>query len=183
MFFSLALLFLFPVSAKACLSSQYEFSVLLSKAPKNLHNASFVGKVNINRVTDVNTTTIVRATVRESSTHPHFVGKKVMFFYENTFSCTTSTLANDAGFAMGKALKLGQDVLVVDPYLIRGEGEEEFLTREQMQETLREEAGGWGIREVYTDEEVIPLWKFYFDDLNFEKNNDMSSSLKTKRSL
>ena len=44
-----------------------------------------------------------------------------------------------------------------------------------MQETLKEGSIGWGIREVYTDEGFIPLWKFYFDDLDVEEDSNTSS--------
>ena len=161
--------------AKACLGPQFEFGILLDKAPKNAHEATFVGKVEITRVTDVNDITIVRATVKESPTHPHFVSKKIMAFYGNTLSCETFAFTGDTGFLMGKALKLDRDVLVVDPYRIKGEGEEEFLTRKQMQETIRTGYTGWGIREVYTGKEVIPLWKFYFDDLDLNEDDNTSS--------
>ena len=168
LFLSLIFTFTPVASANACLGPQSEFRILLGKTPKNFYNASFVGKVEIIKVTDLSDTTIARAIVEESSTHPHFEGKKMMFFYDNTLSCRTRAADGETGFAMGRALKLTPDVLIVDPYLIRGVGEEEFLTREQMQETLRTFSTDYGIREVYTGEEVIPLWKFYFEDLNVE---------------
>ena len=170
LFLSLVFTFTPIASANACLGPQSEFRILLGKAPKNFYNASFVGQVEIIRVTDLRNTTIARAIVKESSTHPHFKGRKMMFFYGNTLSCETRAFDGEAGFAMGRALKLTSDVLIVDPYLIRGVGEEEFLTREQMQETLRTFSTDWGIREVYTGEEVIPLWKFYFEDLDIESD-------------
>lgn len=174
LFLSMVFLFIPVTQANACLGVEDEFRILLNKAPKNSHNASFVGQVKIIRVTNVNNTTIVRAIVRESSTHPNFEGKKMMFFYGNTLSCQTRAFANDIGFAMGRTLKLGTNVLIVDPYLIRGVGEEELLTREQMQETLKTFSTRWGIREVYTGEKVIPLWKFYFEDLEVEEDSNIS---------
>lgn|GEM_PF-3068980 len=170
LFLSLAFLAVPIASAQACLGPQLEFSILLDKAPKNSYGASFDGRVKTTRVTDVGNTTIVRAIVKESSTHPLFKGRKMMFFYENTLSCGTFVPTDEIGFLMGRTLKLEPDILVVDPYQIRGVGEEELLTREQMQETLRTSSRGWGIREVYTGEGVIPLWKFYFENLDIESD-------------
>ena len=86
-----------------------------------------MGKVELVRVTNIDGKTIVRAIVQESETHPHFVGKKMMFISTPMFNvCGGSpdipVRVSSRGFAIGRALKLGSEILYVKPYKIAEQG-------------------------------------------------------------
>ena len=176
-FLFLSLLFLsIPIaSAKACPGASSEINVLLGKAPKHLHNVEFMGQIEVTRKNQLaNSSFVAMAKLLESKTHQNYKGQAILFLYSQT-SCGPHVRVGDKGYLMGNVMTIDSggfplNSLVVDPYKIRGVGEEEFLTYEQMQETLEMFSTDWGIREVYTDEEVIPLWKFYFDDLDTESD-------------
>lgn len=76
---------------------------------------------------------MARAIVEESKTHPHFVGKKMMFFYD-TYSICHYSISNvgERGFAMGRALNLGSQILYVVPnVLVYSSGTLEILTEKE----------------------------------------------------
>jgi hypothetical protein len=133
-----------PIASSQACPYQNSQALLLNKAPKKLHGASFMGKVELTRVTNINGKTIVRAIVQESETHPHFIGKKMAFFYNSFFNlCGSPSIPiriGSQGFAIGSALKLGSEILYVEPYTIQ-----EFL---------------WAT-DVLIESESIPLSEFY----------------------
>jgi len=82
-----------------------------------------MGNIEITRVTafrrDFSGKIIVRAIVEESKTHPDFIGKKMMFFYDSQNFCHyLVSRTGDRGFAMGRALNLGSEILYVVPYIL-----------------------------------------------------------------
>ncbi|MEM7761683.1 MAG: hypothetical protein AAF298_26720 [Cyanobacteria bacterium P01_A01_bin.40] len=85
-----------------------------------------MGKVELVRVTNIEGKTLVRAIVQESETHPHFVGKKMMFISTLLFNfCGSPDIpirVGSRGFAIGRALKLGSEILYVKPYKISFQG-------------------------------------------------------------
>jgi len=178
---SLALLFLSVMSVNACIGPEEQFHLLLDKAPKKLFDAKFMGRVEITQTArDMESGMhIAIATLLESKTHQQYEGQKILFLYY-TSSCGPYVRVGDKGYAIGNSTIIDAggfpiNLLAVDPYKIQGVGEEDLLTRELMQEILRSQSSGWGIRGIYTDEEVIPLWKFYFDDLDLDGDSNTSS--------
>ena len=108
-----------------------------------INEATFIGKVELTRVTVFNKgldrKIIARAIVQESETHPNFVGRKMMFFYDAKHFCHYPiSRAGDRGVAMGRALKLGSEVLYVVPYV---------LSFDEL--------------EILTESKSIPLSEFY----------------------
>ena len=150
--FGLVLVGFSKTPVKACVMG-YQDSILLDEIefletiPKQLEEATFKGDIELTRVTsfeakqDFSNTIIARAIVHESETHPQFVGKKMMLFYHTENFCHhTVSLAGDRGLAMGRALKLGSEVLYVVPYV---------LSFDEL--------------EILTEDESIPLREFYPD--------------------
>lgn len=148
--FSLVLLSIPIAPSSACVVS-YDNSILLDevaevldKIPKKPDEDIFRGKVNLTRANTLDRgldkTIVIRAIVEESKTHPDFIGKKMMFFYHGNICDYNTSDAGDRGFAMGKALKLGSDVLYVVPYRLSYYG-----------------------LEIFTESESIPLSELYPD--------------------
>ena len=141
--FSLVLVGFSKTPVKACVMG-YQDSILLDEIefletiPKQLEEATFKGDIELTRVTsfeakqDFSNTIIARAIVHESETHPQFVGKKMMLFYHTENFCHhTVSLAGDRGLAMGRALKLGSEVLYVVPYVLSFDGGFHLLTEDE----------------------------------------------------
>ncbi len=146
--FSLTFLSVPIAPSEACLgyASYHSESILLNKPPKKLHGATFMGKVKLVRVTNIDGKTIVRAIVQESETHPGFVGKKMMFISNPMWNFCGGypdipVSVGSQGFAIGRALKLGSKILYVKPYKIS-------------------EQGVFNIN-ILTENASIPLSKFY----------------------
>ena len=150
--FSLVLVGFSKTPVSACVVG-YKESILLDEVyevletiPEKLEQATFKGDIELTRVTSFkysdgfNDTVIARAIVHKSETHPQFVGKKMMFFYYENLCHYTISRPGDRGLAMGRALKLGSEVLYVVPYV---------LSYDEL--------------EILTEDESIPLQEFYPD--------------------
>ena len=80
-----------------------------------------MGKVDLTRVTRLESIFLIRGVIEESKTHPHSVGEKVTFIHDATHTidslCPMDIHTGYDGYVLGRVMKLNTDALIVDPYV------------------------------------------------------------------
>ena len=118
LFITTILICLSKTPLKAC-AIPTRRSIILDKAPTKLHQATFMGKVDITKFTRLESIFLIRGVIEESKTHPHSVGEKVIFIHEATIDlfCPMDIHTGYDGYVLGRVMKLNTDALIVDPYI------------------------------------------------------------------
>ena len=147
LFISTTLICLSKISVKAC-AIPTRRSIILDQAPTKLHQATFMGKVEITRFTQLESIFLIRGVIQESKTHPHSVGEKVIFIHDATHHtidlfCPMDLHTGYDGYVLGRVMKLNTDDLIVDPYV-----------RSDFLEPIEEQT-------IETDRGKFPLRYFY----------------------
>ena len=146
LFISTILICLSKIPAKAC-AIPTRRSIILDPAPTKLHQATFMGKVEITRFTQLESIFLIRGVIEESKTHPHSVGEKVIFIHDAThiidLLCPMDLHTGYKGYVLGRVMKLNTDALIVDPYV-----------RSDFLEPIEEQT-------IETDRGKFPLLYFY----------------------
>ena len=132
MIFCLIFVGLGEKAATACTNTKQQRHILLEQKPKQLFNANFVGKIEIQEVQEKG---IAIAVLQESQTHPHQVGKKVTIAYEVENLCGNKLEIGNTGFITGKSIEISNfndKFLFLQPYAVN-------VSQDELQNTARKE--------------------------------------------
>ena len=120
LFISTILICLSKIPVTAC-AIPTRRGIILDRVPTRLHQATFMGKVDLTRVTQLESIFLIRGVIEESKTHPHSIGEKVIFIHDATHTidllCPMDIYTGYDGYVLGRVMKLNTDALIVDPYV------------------------------------------------------------------
>ena len=146
LFISTTLICLSKTPVEAC-AIPTRRSIILDRVPKKLHQATFMGKVEITSFTQLESIFLIKGIVKESQTHPHSVGEKATFIHDAIQTidlfCPMDIHTGYDGYVLGRVMKLNTDALIIDPYV-----------RSDFLEPIEEQT-------IETDKGKFPLQYFY----------------------
>ena len=86
----------------ACVDSLNQRSIFVERLPKEDYGATFIGRIEVEAITELEDLQLATATILQSKTHSDRLNKKLIIIYSLPFSCGPYINIGDRGLVMGK---------------------------------------------------------------------------------
>ena len=86
----------------ACVDPLNQRSIFIERLPKEDYGATFIGRVKVEAITELEDFQLVTAIILQSKTHSDRLNKRLILLYRSPTSCGPNTYIGHRGLIMGK---------------------------------------------------------------------------------